>query len=165
MSTPCSQSLRPDRCVVSEYEVPNFLGSRKWDIFFETPCSFLTRSAWSFWKIAGVRSVYRLLCLRSTRLTKSIKIFPQLMIYKNVWMSDKSWEPGMLLKTWKKPLTVLLSHSFSLSVTLSRHAEQLLFSCLCSKVTFYRWKWQCLLAGNQLHELQTHGWWWWWLLL
>ena len=23
------------------------------------------------------------------------------MIYKNVWMSDKSWEPGMLLKTWK----------------------------------------------------------------
>ena len=20
---------------------------------------------------------------------------------KNVWMSDKSWEPGMLLKTWK----------------------------------------------------------------
>ena len=23
------------------------------------------------------------------------------------------------------------------------HAEQLLFSCLCSKVTVYRWKWQC----------------------
>ena len=26
MSTPCSQSLRPNRCVVSEYEVPNFFG-------------------------------------------------------------------------------------------------------------------------------------------
>ena len=22
-------------------------------------------------------------------------------IYKNVWTSDKSWEPGMFLKTWK----------------------------------------------------------------
>ena len=28
MSTPCSQSLRPNRCVFSEYEVPNFLGSQ-----------------------------------------------------------------------------------------------------------------------------------------
>ena len=28
-----------------------------------------------------------------------------------------------------------LSHSFTLSFTLPRHAEQLLFSCLCSKLT------------------------------
>jgi len=35
-------------------------------------------------------------------------------------MSDKSWGPGMLWKTWE---------------THSQHAEQLLFSCLCSKVT------------------------------
>ena len=39
MSTPCSQSLRPNRLVVSEYEVPNFLGSQEWDIFFGTPCT------------------------------------------------------------------------------------------------------------------------------
>ena len=38
-STPCSQSLRPNRCVVSEYEVPNFLCSQEWDIFLGTPCS------------------------------------------------------------------------------------------------------------------------------
>ena len=31
MSTPCSQSLRPDRCVISEYEVPNILGSQEWE--------------------------------------------------------------------------------------------------------------------------------------
>ena len=30
MSTPCSQSLRPNRCVVSEYKVPNLLGSQGW---------------------------------------------------------------------------------------------------------------------------------------
>ena len=46
------------------------------------------------------------------------------LYFKNVWMSDKSWEPGMSCKT----------HSFNLSFTHSRHAEQLLFSCLCSKV-------------------------------
>ena len=39
MSTPCSQSLRPNRCVVSEYEVPNFLCSQEWDIFLGTPCT------------------------------------------------------------------------------------------------------------------------------
>merc|ERR1711994_234898 len=31
--------------------------------------------------------------------------------------------------------TLSLSHSFNLSFTHSRHAEQVLFSCLCSKVT------------------------------
>ena len=40
MSTPCSQSLRPNRCVVSEYEVPNFLGSQEWDIFLGPPCIY-----------------------------------------------------------------------------------------------------------------------------
>ena len=34
-------------------------------------------------------------------------------------------------------LTLTLSHSFNLSFTHSQHAEQLLFSCLCSKVTVY----------------------------
>ena len=94
-------------------------------------------------------------------------------------MSDKSWEPGMLLKTWKnwnlgnlktlKTLKIIfgtcwttfvfmsmlktyshtfslslshshsfsLSHSFNLSFNHSRHAEQLLFSSLCSKVAVY----------------------------
>ena len=37
-----------------------------------------------------------------------------------------------------------LSHSFNLSFNHSRHAEQVLFSFLCSEVTIYRWKWQCV---------------------
>ena len=36
-----------------------------------------------------------------------------------------------------------LSHSFDLSFTHSQHAEQLLFSCPCSKVAVDRWKCQC----------------------
>ena len=47
-------------------------------------------------------------------------------------MSDKSWEPGMSCK----------AHSFNLSFTHSRHAEQLMDSCLCSKVSVYRSKCQ-----------------------
>ena len=39
MSTPCCQSLTSNRLIVSEYEVPNFLGSRECRIFYETPCS------------------------------------------------------------------------------------------------------------------------------
>ena len=35
------------------------------------------------------------------------------------------------------------SHSFNLSFTLSWHDEQLLFSCVCSKVTVYSRKLQC----------------------
>ena len=38
MSTPCSQSLRPNRLVVSEYEVPNVLVAQKWGVYSETPC-------------------------------------------------------------------------------------------------------------------------------
>ena len=38
MSTPCSQSLRPNRLVVSEYEVPKVLVSQKCFFFIETPC-------------------------------------------------------------------------------------------------------------------------------
>ena len=81
---------------------------------------------------------------------------------KNVWMSDKSWEPGMSCKTCK-------THSFNLSFTHSLHAEQLLFSCLCSKVTVYSWKLQCFFgtsvsyrefrvhrACSQLKTLQAH---------
>ena len=37
MSTPCSQSLRPNRLVVSEYEVPKVLVSQKWGVYSETP--------------------------------------------------------------------------------------------------------------------------------
>ena len=44
MSTPCSQSLRPNRSVVSEYEVSNFLGSRGWDIFSGPPCTICSES-------------------------------------------------------------------------------------------------------------------------
>ena len=40
------------------------------------------------------------------------------------------------------PLTLSLSHYLILSFTLCRHAEQLLSSCLCSKVTVYSRKLQ-----------------------
>ena len=36
--------------------------------------------------------------------------------------------------------TLTLSYSFNLSFTHTKHAEQLLFSCLCSNVAVYRWK-------------------------
>ena len=41
MSTPCCQILTPNRLVVSEYEVPKVLVSRKWWVFIETPGSIL----------------------------------------------------------------------------------------------------------------------------
>ena len=50
---------------------------------------------------------------------------------ENVWTSDKSWESGTLCHSH----TLSLFHSFTLSFTHSWHAEQLLFSCLCSKIT------------------------------
>ena len=37
MSTPCCQISTPNRLVVSEYEVPKVLVSRKWGFFIETP--------------------------------------------------------------------------------------------------------------------------------
>ena len=61
-----------------------------------------------------------------------------IIIYKNVWMSDKSWEP-------EHSLTL----SLTLSCTRSQHAEQLLFSCLCSKVT-------------RLARVNTGMWWYLW---
>ena len=45
MSTPCSQSLRPNRLVVSEYEVPNVLVSQKWGVYSETPGRSVPRRA------------------------------------------------------------------------------------------------------------------------
>ena len=53
-------------------------------------------------------------------------------------MSDKSWEPGMFWKTFNtfaSFATFTTFTTFTLSFTLSRHAKQLLFLCLCSKVT------------------------------
>ena len=52
MSTPCSQSLRSTRLVVSEYEVLKVLVSQKWSFFLsKTPCSYcitqsVTRRMW-----------------------------------------------------------------------------------------------------------------------
>ena len=45
--------------------------------------------------------------------------------------------------TLSHSLTLTLSHSLILSFTLSRHAEQLLFSCLGLIVTVYSRKLQC----------------------
>ena len=43
MSTSCSQSLRSNRLVVSEYEVPKVLVSQEYILFFETPCRNLQK--------------------------------------------------------------------------------------------------------------------------
>ena len=45
MSTPCSQSRRPNRCVVSEYELPNFLGSQEWETFQGHPVLYLLKGS------------------------------------------------------------------------------------------------------------------------
>ena len=47
MRAPCCRSFKSNRCLVSEYEVPNFLGSQEWDIFWGTPCTTLT--TWPVW--------------------------------------------------------------------------------------------------------------------
>ena len=39
MSTPCCQSLRSNRLVVSEYEVPKVLVSQECQVYLGTPCS------------------------------------------------------------------------------------------------------------------------------
>ena len=35
----CCRSFRSNRCLVSEYEVPSFLGSQEWETFSGTPCT------------------------------------------------------------------------------------------------------------------------------
>ena len=57
----------------------------------------------------------------------------------------KSWEPGMLLKTWKtwKPENFENTKNYPLG-----HAEQLLFSCLGSKVTVYCRKLECFFLDH-----------------
>ena len=54
-------------------------------------------------------------------------------------------------------LSLSLSHSFNLSFNHSRHAEQVLFSSLCSKVAVYRWKLQCFFfdSSSLLHTRST----------
>ena len=37
MSTPCCRSLRSNRSIVSEYEVPKVWVFQEWIVFFETP--------------------------------------------------------------------------------------------------------------------------------
>ena len=53
---------------------------------------------------------------------------------KNVWKSDKSWEPGNFFKKMQICKFEILKNLNGLSWS-SGHAEQLLSSCLCSKVT------------------------------
>merc|ERR1712077_159485 len=47
-------------------------------------------------------------------------------------------------------LTLTISHSLTLSMAHSRHGEQLLFSCLGSKVTVYSRKLQCFFFDSLL---------------
>ena len=86
-------------------------------------------------------------------------------------MSDKSWEPRMyeclkvlnnfcfhvyaqnllshfLTLTLSHSHSFSLSHSFNLSFNHSRHAEQVLFSSLCSKFAVYRRKLQCFFLDS-----------------
>ena len=75
---------------------------------------------------------------------------------KHVWMSEKSWEPGMsecseqlLFSCVSSKVSICnyiicrLSHVTCLCWSLG-HAKQFLFSFLCSNVDVYGWKWQCL---------------------
>ena len=58
-----------------------------------------------------------------------------------------------MLKSHSLTFTLSLSHSFTLLFTHSRHAEQLLFSCLCSKVTVYsRGEWVLIDSANRPNE-------------
>ena len=68
---------------------------------------------------------------------------------KNVWKSDKSWEPEKIwkfenlnLKIWKFKFKNQKLNGWSWS---SGHAEQLLFSSLCSKIAVNRRKLQWVL--------------------
>ena len=51
-----------------------------------------------------------------------------------------------------------LSHSFNLSFTHSRHAEQLLFSCICSKVTFTLSHSHSFSLSHSFNLSFTHSW-------
>ena len=57
-------------------------------------------------------------------------------------------------------LTFTLSHSLILSFNHSRHAEQVLFSSLCSKVAVYSRKLQCFFLDRHSHtrscEFRSH---------
>ena len=62
------------------------------------------------------------------------------------------------LGTWSHSLTLNVSHSHSLSLsfTHSRHTEQLLFSCLCSKVTLsLSHSLTLTLSHSLIHSLST----------
>ena len=115
----------------------------------------------------GTRTLYFSLTRSLTPLSCEFRTHRAGSQLKNVWMSDKSWEPSSLSHS----PTVSLSHSisfymlnnfcfhgyaqkslsysfafttfatfttfttFNVSLSLSQHAEQLLFSCLCSKLS------------------------------
>ena len=74
-------------------------------------------------------------------------------------MSDKSWEPEHSHSlSHSLTFTLSLSHSFTLLFTHSRHAEQLLFSCLCSKVTLSLSNSRTLTHSHSLiHSLSRHA--------
>ena len=60
-----------------------------------------------------------------------------------------------MLKSHSHTLSLSLSHSFNLSFTHSRHAEQVLFSSLCSKFAVYRRKLQCFFFDSSHHSTLT----------
>ena len=83
---------------------------------------------------------------------------------------QKSWELVKLALSHSLTLDMLnnfcfhvyaltFSHSFNLSFTHSRHAEQLLFSSLCSKLAVYRRKLQCFffdLSITRSIDIRVH---------
>ena len=92
---------------------------------------------------------------RSRTLTLSHSLIHSLSMLNNFcfYVYAQNLLSHFLTLTLSHSHSFSLSHSFNLSFNHSRHAEQVLFSSLCSKFAVYRRKLQCVfLAGNQLYE-------------
>ena len=123
-----------------------------------------------FWVFFGKKIYLKNQIRRATFLLPLIKGVPFIRtINKNVWKSDKRWEPVKF-----SSFQVVKSSSFHVyaqkcqvvrltgcQVWSLGHAEQLLFSCLCSKVTVYcrklQWFFDIIIISSTLScEFRVH---------
>ena len=89
--------------------------------------------------------------------TKVVQHVPRIIFNINkIWLDSKKRRKGKWIHSHTLSLSHYLtlsmshSHTLTLSFTHSPHAEQLLFSCLGSKVTDYRWKWQWIFFDSNI---------------